>query len=185
MNPKEIRALVQAVAAADPRDRATQISLLERINAMRELMRLSEQEDLAAYLEAAGAATEVLAGSSITHDKLSAIASRFVKKVEQRFESADADATPGIVTAGPIDPDAGLDPDQCLGDVLVTMGAVTPEQVEEGLRAQRATGVRIGEALVMLGHVGWDQVKSAVSLQDKMRASVELQVRPGSLRLSD
>ncbi len=59
--------------------------------------------------------------------------------------------------------------DVLLGEILIERGIISKAQLEQGLTAQRATGMRIGEALVNLGFCGWDKVEMGVRLQGQRR----------------
>ena len=52
-----------------------------------------------------------------------------------------------------------------LGEILVSMGAVTPAQVEKGLKLAKGTGKRIGEVMVEAGLVKEDDVAKALAKQ--------------------
>ncbi len=184
MHPQEIQSLVRAVGTANPHDSRAQTILLERINAMRELMRRSDQRDLAAYLEAAGLLTEALVHpSGSTPERIAGLVSRLVMLVESHFAGAPAalpaNAAPqGEVCLAPelagseeLDLDLKMVHDKPIGEILVSHGRVTRDQVDEALRGQRATGMRLGEVLVMMGAVTWDDISEAVRLQGKMRDS--------------
>ncbi len=59
--------------------------------------------------------------------------------------------------------------DALLGEVMLRNRLITREQLEESLRHQRATGTRIGEALVDLKLCSWSDVEYALQLQTQMR----------------
>jgi len=52
-----------------------------------------------------------------------------------------------------------------LGEILVGMGAVQPDQVEQALKMSKGSGKRIGEALVEAGFVKEEQVAEALAKQ--------------------
>ena len=52
-----------------------------------------------------------------------------------------------------------------LGDLLVTKGLVTQEQLTEALQLQRKTGKRLGETLVELGYITEEQLAFELSRQ--------------------
>ncbi len=58
-----------------------------------------------------------------------------------------------------------------LGEILVKTGSITREQLNEGLKVRRATGLRIGEALVQIGACEWPAIRKAVRAQESMRQS--------------
>ena len=57
-----------------------------------------------------------------------------------------------------------------LGNILVANGHITRPQLEQALRRQVKTGRRIGEELVLAGHVNAGQVESGLLLQRKLVA---------------
>jgi len=52
-----------------------------------------------------------------------------------------------------------------LGDLLIKDGTITPEQLEMGLRKQRESGKKLGEALVDLGVTTDDSIAVALANQ--------------------
>jgi len=59
--------------------------------------------------------------------------------------------------------------DVLLGEILIERGIITKAQLEKGLGTQRATGMRIGEALVNHGFCGWDQIEMGIRVQGQRR----------------
>jgi len=59
--------------------------------------------------------------------------------------------------------------DVLLGEILIERGIISKAQLEQGLTTQRATGMRIGEALVNLGFCGWDRVEMGIRIQGQRR----------------
>lgn len=45
-----------------------------------------------------------------------------------------------------------------LGEILVSKGVITRKQLEEALKFQEREGIRLGNALVKLGYLSWDQI---------------------------
>ncbi len=60
---------------------------------------------------------------------------------------------------------SGLGSSMPLGQILLQGGIVDESQLQDGLTTHRRDGVRIGEALVALGHVHYDQVAHALAYQ--------------------
>lgn len=58
-----------------------------------------------------------------------------------------------------------------LGEILVGLKAISPEQLTQGLEAQRANGRRLGEVLVEAGVVDHRQLYEALGLQQRMAAT--------------
>jgi len=61
-----------------------------------------------------------------------------------------------------------VEPRKRLGEILLQMGLVTPEKIEEALTHARRTGGRLGEALVDLKMVSEEQVTRALCRQNKL-----------------
>jgi len=61
-----------------------------------------------------------------------------------------------------------VEPRKRLGEILLQMGAVTPEKIEEAMTHSRRTGVRLGEALVDLNMVTEEMVAKALCRQNKL-----------------
>jgi type IV pilus assembly protein PilB len=61
-----------------------------------------------------------------------------------------------------------VEPRKRLGEILLQMGQVTPEKIEEALTHARRTGSRLGEALVELQMVTEEQVARALCRQNKL-----------------
>lgn len=176
MLPTEIQDLVRTSGEADPRDARRQTELLERLAALREVMRQGGQEDLAAYLEAACLLTECLASpTGQTPERIAQCVAKLMRRVETTFRSPRALAEK-VVESGGLElskTDLRMVHDQPLGEILMQHGRVSRDQIEDALRAQRATGMRLGETLVMLGAATWDDIHHAVRLQQKMRTAVK------------
>jgi hypothetical protein len=60
-----------------------------------------------------------------------------------------------------------------LGEILVQLGQITPEQLEAGLAAQRLAGGKLGTHLVELGFIGTDQLSLALGRQMGVPAALE------------
>ena len=61
-----------------------------------------------------------------------------------------------------------MEPRKRLGEILLQMGLVTPEKIEEALTHARRTGSRLGEALVDLNMVTEESVSRALCRQNKL-----------------
>jgi len=61
-----------------------------------------------------------------------------------------------------------VEPRKRLGEILLQMGLVTPEKIEEALTHARRTGSRLGEALVELNMCTEEQVTRALCRQNKL-----------------
>lgn len=52
-----------------------------------------------------------------------------------------------------------------LGDMLVEAGVITEEQLVQGLAEQKAKGIKLGEALIDLGHTSEKEIANALHMQ--------------------
>ncbi|MEM7311159.1 MAG: hypothetical protein AAF682_31115 [Planctomycetota bacterium] len=68
-----------------------------------------------------------------------------------------------------------------LGQIMVSKGMVAQEKLDLALKVQRASGLRVGEALVDIGATNWDAVEQAVELQGRLRKAAGLIPRSLSL----
>jgi hypothetical protein len=110
-------------------------------------------------------------GAASRSDILSAVAYQDKIRREAAGEKAASPSAP-LPAFHPVRKDLKLVSDMLLGDLLVRMGKITQKQLEVGLRAQRATGVRIGEALVQMKATTWADVEEALRVQTERRVSV-------------
>ena len=85
--------------------------------------------------------------------------------------------TAGVHHAGPLQ----------LGNLLVTAGNITSEQLQDGIRRQHESKKRIGEALVEAGYTTQDQITHGLTLQRvllsaALAALLVLSLTPGKAR---
>jgi hypothetical protein len=90
--------------------------------------------------------------------------------------SGRADGAPAAEESPPPPPPA--DSAGLIGEIFVQLGFTTPDKVAAALKIQRATGLRLGEALAEMGAVTWDQVRQAVEAQRNIA-----KIPGGSIRL--
>ena len=177
--------LARDIARSNPQDSQEQSTLLARIRQLRGAIPLAAHNDLAANLDMAGLLTQYLVRmGGIGPEDVLQIISRLVSEVELSFAISQKDI------ALPTTPSVQLQTHQggtqlrlvgqdkstrakFLGEILVQLGYATSERVKEALRIQAATGVRIGEVLVSMEAVTWDQVRRAVEVQEQLRRAVE------------
>lgn len=110
-------------------------------------------------------------GAASRSDILSAIGYQEKMRREATGEKAPAPSA-ALPAFHPVRKDLKLVSDMLLGDLLLRMGKITQQELETGLRAQRATGLRIGEALVQAGIATWKDVEEALRVQNERRVSV-------------
>ena len=171
------------IAGADPHDSHAQMVIFERIVQLRNEMERAHASDLAAYLDSAACLTDYLVQiGGMTPEDVKDIVSRLVKKVTGAFENPSLDS--GAVSAQPPAPE--LSPEQVqemidkqvdqdlLGEIMVQMHLVTRKNLDRALVTQRATDMRIGEALISIQACTWEQVNQGMSAQQQMRSRLKL-----------
>ena len=60
-----------------------------------------------------------------------------------------------------------------LGEILIGLGTITREQLQEALRIQQMADLRIGTAIVAIGACTWGDIWSAVRVQKQLRQAAE------------
>ena len=80
--------------------------------------------------------------------------------------------------APPMGPGSMLSPDRSsvggkfLGEILLQLGYVKPEDIDRALLVQRATGIRMGEALVNIGATTYERIKTALGVQERLSKGI-------------
>ena len=171
------------IAGADPNDSQAQTVIFERIVQLRNEMDRAHASDLAAYLDSAACLTDYLVQiGGMTPEDVKLIVSRLVRKVTDAFENpGQVSATASLpaqgteMTADQVQEliDCQVDQD-LLGEIMVQMHLVTRKSLDRALVTQRATDMRIGEALVSIQACTWDQVNQGIAAQEQMRSRLRL-----------
>ena len=171
------------ISGADPHDRQAQTVIFERIVQLRNEMERAHASDLAAYLDSAACLTDYLVQiGGMTPEDVKGIVSRLVRKVTEAFDnpsqaSDSLSAQPGVPELSPEQVqemiDTQVDQD-LLGEIMVQMHLVTRKNLDRALVTQRATDMRIGEALVSIQACTWDQVNQGMAAQHQMRSRLKL-----------
>ena len=63
--------------------------------------------------------------------------------------------------------------DTLLGEILVGLGHIQPDNIEHALQAQRQSGLLFGQVLIQLGVATWEQVQAGLRYQDNCRHVAE------------
>jgi hypothetical protein len=173
--------LAGEIAGSDPHDAQSQTALLDRIRQLRGTIPKTVASDMAANLDMAVMLTQYLIrmGGIGPHDVLQII-SRLVGEVELAFTVTPKKTT----TKATLEPVAetqttlrliGQDERsraKLLGEILIQLGHVDAEQVQQAIQTQKAAGVRIGEALVHSKAATWDQINKAVGIQKQLKRAL-------------
>lgn len=187
MSFSSLSKLTSEIESADPHDSRTQAVIHERIVQLRNEMERAQAADLAAYLDSAACLTNYLVQiGGMTPEDVKLIVGRLVKKVEEAFENPGLDSGCLTTLASPEAELATISPEEVqrmidnqvdqdlLGEIMLQLRLVKREDLERALVTQRATDMRIGEALVSIGACTWEQVKQGVAAQQQMRSRLKL-----------
>ncbi|MCZ6597695.1 MAG: hypothetical protein O7B99_08665 [Planctomycetota bacterium] len=194
----EISALARQIASSDPLNTEEQGLVAKELRKLRELVHRSGTDELGGCVDAAILLTEMLGrGKRIEAPHLHRIVCLLIGTVERNFERPERrphptqkPATPAAAqeaapapTPAPVPEVRAKDGedevqtakafellgDKLVGEILVELGSVTREQIFEGLALARTEQLRIGEALIKLGHAKSEHVESALKIQAKLR----------------
>jgi hypothetical protein len=109
-----------------------------------------------------------------------------VKKVEEAFEGSGEDSGNLAALVSTTADEPNISPEEVqmlidkqvdqdlLGEIMLQLRLVTQADLERALVTQRATDMRIGEALVSIGACTWEQVKQGVAAQQQVRSRLKL-----------
>jgi adenylate cyclase len=92
---------------------------------------------------------------------------RLTAGLDERFFAPPLPEPSQQVPTGP----AGLDASSRLGEILVHLGIITPEQLDEALRIQRVWRQPLGMCTEKLGFATGAQIARALELQSRLRAA--------------
>jgi len=171
------------IASSDPSSPDQQRENLERIALLRRGLPSRENHELGTILDLAATLTEYLIrlGGLGPQDVLEIIAGMVdevevrthstanVPKPERRVELSAPAGSPTLQLAGP--GRASMN-SKLLGEILIRLGTITPEQRDRARAMQQATGVRLGEALVSIGATDWDGVTKGLTIQKQITGSI-------------
>jgi hypothetical protein len=183
----ELSTLVQRIATSSPEDPLEQAAITKRLIDLKALMERLHATDLAAQLGAAALLTRYLSlMGSVGGTEIQRIVHRLVSAVERSFALAPQSEPPTPLRVdlfaervgeesgalGNPPKEGAATQDMLLGEVLLKMGAIRFEHIELGLRLQRATGARFGEALVQHGILTVEKLNEALEVQERIRRSI-------------
>ncbi len=195
MSMLQINALARRIASADPDDHEEQAQILGRLREVRNALKRASDTQTQGYLDASILLLNyVVEMGHIGGREIVSVVSRLLASMQADFAARAAagnhkelprEEEPPALKASPT---AARQPgslqmrligDLLLGEVMIKLRYVGPEQVEQALRVQRATSVRFGEALVQTGAATWDQIKLALRYQEENRGNSVLSINTG------
>ncbi len=195
MSMLQINALARRIASADPDDHEEQAQILGRLREVRNALKRASDTQTQGYLDASILLLNyVVEMGHIGGREIVSVVSRLLASMQADFAARAAagnhkelprEEEPPALKASPTAArlpgslQMRLIGDLLLGEVMIKLRYVGPEQVEQALRVQRATGVRFGEALVQTGAATWDQIKLALRYQEENRGNSVLSIKTG------
>ena len=195
MSMLQINALARRIASADPDDHEEQAQILGRLREVRNALKRASDTQTQGYLDASILLLNyVVEMGHIGGREIVSVVSRLLASMQADFAARAAagnhkelprEEEPPALKASPTAArlpgslQMRLIGDLLLGEVMIKLRYVGPEQVEQALRVQRATGVRFGEALVQTGAATWDQIKLALRYQEENRGNSVLSINTG------
>lgn len=175
MDASQLAKLASQVLKCDPDNPLHTGGILVKMREVRDHLRAVSADDVLGCLDAAAVLASYLPKMPPTgKDDVLEIVSKLLVLTGRHLEaitSVQELETPQA--ALPAAKNAENASDMLIGDLLVARGALTPENLKRALDTQRATGMRIGESLVHLGLVGWEQIVAALREQRESREKRE------------
>jgi hypothetical protein len=172
---RSIELLTQVTQADKLRDNASMIEAQRQFQNLRDELSTSDQsalmllaslgERLAGQLYKAGELSGEALGSIVGE-----IAEHLAKDLAFREDPKGAMSRTQLkMSMGEVR--LALRDGQRLGELLVKMTMLTPEQVEEAVKVQRSSGQRLGEALLQMRLLTPDMLESALRVQKTKRGA--------------
>lgn len=170
MPDSPLQILARRIAQTRPIDRAGKQAIARDLKNLRSRLYASTSQDLVDRVEATALLMHFLSLVEDSPIETLQLVARLTASFDERcFAPATAELTPAR-TAGPLD---GLTATSKLGEIMVSMGIIAAEQLDEALRIQRSWRLPLGTCLEKLGHATGAQVARALDVQKKLRASAE------------
>jgi hypothetical protein len=170
MPDSPLQNLARRIAQTRPIDRAGKQALARELRGLRSRLYSSATQDLVDRVEATALLMHFLSLVEDSPIETLQLVARLTAGFDERCFAPQAAETATVRAASPQD---GLTPASKLGEIMVAMGLVTAEQLEEALRIQMSWRLPLGTCLEKLGHATAAQVARALELQRKLRASSE------------
>ena len=170
--------LAQRIANCPPEDGEARRELLEEIKGVRKGWKNRTESELGGCLDAVVsllAFLDELDGAAIS--EALQISSRLVCLTAEGFgeeplNTEPYSAPPRFAVANMAGPSKtpAYQQDSLLGEVLVKLQHVTPDDVQRALIEQRRSGTRLGEALIHIGATEFPMVQEGIEVQARLRS---------------
>lgn len=166
--------LAKGMQAMDSKDPFSNERLSQQLDGLRAILERDGFKDIAPMASVAARMTELVhehgeLGPDQVHELVttlvSAVASTLGVQLELKHATTPASQTPSERTQ------LRMVSSRKLGEILVQMSLLTPQQVEQALSHQRMTGCRLGEALIEMRILSKTAIEGALRVQGVRRAS--------------
>ena len=162
--------LARRIAQTRPIDRAGKQAVARELKSLRSRLYASTSPDIVDRVEATALLMHYLSLVEDSPIESLQLVARLTASFDERcFAPLTSELAPSR-TGGPIE---GLTAASKLGEIMVAMGIIAEEQLDEALRLQLSWRLPLGTCLEKLGHATGAQVTRALELQKKLRASIE------------
>lgn len=167
MSDTPIQHLARRIAQIRPIDRTGKLQLARELRAARGRMYASAPQDAIDRVEALAMLMAFLSSADEVPPEALYTVARLTAGLDERFFAPPLPEPSQQVPTGP----AGLDASSRIGEILVHLGIITPEQLDETLRLHRVWHLPVGACAEKLGFATGAQIARALELQARLRAS--------------
>lgn len=168
MSDTPIQHLARRIAQIRPIDRTGKLQLARELRAARGRMYASAPQDAIDRVEALAMLMTFLASADEVPAEALYTVARLTAGLDERFFAPPLPDPAQQVPTGP----AGLDASSRIGEILVHLGIITPEQLDETLRIHKVWHLPVGACAEKLGFATGAQIARALELQARLRAGV-------------
>ncbi len=171
-----VKKLSERIAKTRPIDRTRKLALARELRSLRERVLPGVDQGAVDRLEAAALLMGFLAHADAVTQESIQIVSRLTAGLDESLFAALPEPPPPAVPAAPPRSvadhrDLQLTSACLLGEILVHMGVVSLDQLDEGLRMQASAHLPLGKCLELLGHANAAQVQRALEVQTRLRSA--------------
>ena len=168
MSDTPIQHLARRIAQIRPIDRTGKLQLARELRAARGRMYASAPQDAIDRVEALAMLMAFLSSADEVPPEALYTVARLTAGLDERFFAPPLPEPAQQVPTGP----AGLDASSRIGEILVHLGIITPEQLDETLRIHKVWHLPVGACAEKLGFATGAQIARALELQARLRAGV-------------
>lgn len=161
-----IQHLARRISQIRSIDRTGKLQLARELRAARGRMYASAPQVAIDLVEALAMLMAFLASADEVPSEALQTVARLTAGLDERLFSPPLPDPAQQVPTGP----AGLDPSSRIGEILVHLGIITPEQLDEALRIHKVWHLPLGACAEKLGFATGAQIARALELQARLRA---------------